>query len=392
MGYGLSDMTKSKIYFDNNASTQLDSRVCREMQEYLLDDLGNPASQHHFGRQARKKIDAARDQVAKFVGALDSEIFFTSGGTEGNNWIIKTMWQKLGGPGREVVASSVEHPSVLESLHWIERHGGLVKLLPVDGQGQIDPHEFKNNISNKTVLATFMAANNEAGVIFPITQLAKIAQENGIFFHSDAVQAAGKIPLEQICSGVDALTISSHKVYGPKGVGAVFVSKKHEANPFIEGGGQELGRRAGTENVLGIVGFGKASEIADAEVIADQNAIAKLKQKFEQRLLESIDNISVNAGSALRVANTSNICFNDVDGETILLHLDLAGIAVSTGAACSSGKSEPSHVLLAMGQSAQQASSSIRFSLGKFNTEVEVNRVAEFLIQLIPKLRRGEMI
>jgi cysteine desulfurase len=384
-------MATKKIYFDHNASTPLDSRVRQEMHNYLQDDLGNPASRHHFGRRARTKIDHARDSVAQMVGCEDSEIFFTSGGTEGNNWIVKTMWQRLGGPGKEVVSSAVEHPSVLESLKWIEHQGGRVKWVGVDSQGQIDPQDLEKSISDNTVLATFMAVNNETGVIFPTFELAEIAQKRGIFFHVDAVQAAGKIPLSSFIPRVHALTLSGHKIYGPKGIGAVYLSKTVEACPYISGGAQELGRRAGTENVLGIVGMGKACEIANSEMMIDSEAILELKQKFEERLLSSLEGISVNSRETKRVPNTSNICFQNLDGETILLHLDLAGIAVSTGAACASGKSEPSHVLLAMGQSAETASSSIRFSFGKLNTMREVNDVAEYLIELIPNLRRGEL-
>jgi cysteine desulfurase len=367
-----------RIYLDNNATTPLLPEVFEAMRPYFGEEFGNASSIHSYGQETRAAVEDARESVAELLGAKASEIVFTSGGTEGDNLAIAGLVEV----GDHVITSSIEHHAVLHAAKHLEEIGCEVTFLPVDGRGIVDPDDVKRALRPKTNLISIMVANNETGVLQPVEEIAKIAGEAGIHFHTDAVQAVGKIPIDVKRIGCHALTISGHKFHAPQGVGVLYLKKGTRVKPLFYGGRHERSRRAGTENVAGIVGLGKAAEIAKSGVESGADKkIAALRDKLEHGVLNQVEDATVNGDGAPRVPNTTNIRFDHIEGESLVIALDLKGLAVSTGAACSSGAIEPSHVLLAMGLPASQARSSIRFSLGKQTTEEEI----DFALALVPE-------
>ena len=374
------------IYFDNNATTKMDEQVFEEMKPYFCELYGNPSSMHTFGGQVGHKIGAAREQVAELLGCEPSEIIFTSGGTESDNTAIKGTLAATPNK-RKIITTRVEHPAVLAVCREQENHGYTVIELGVDKKGRLDLSELEEQLDEDTALVTIMYANNETGVIFPIEQIAEMVTSRGIVFHTDAVQAVGKIPLDLSNSNIDLLSISAHKLHGPKGVGVLYVRKGTRLSPYQLGGHQESGKRAGTENVPGIIGLGKACEIAQKNINQENIKVKKLRDKLEKAILEKCSDCMVNGEKEHRLPNTSNISFEYIEGEAILLLLDQHGICASSGSACTSGSLEPSHVLRAMGVPFTAAHGSVRFSLSKYNTEDEINYTIETMPAIINRLR-----
>ncbi len=375
----------SRIYFDNNATTPLHDSVVEEMLPFLTEKFGNPSSTHAFGREARRATDRARERVADFIGAQPSEVVFTSGGTESINHAIKVVVESHPKP-THLITDTVEHPAVFESCRDMETRGASVTYIPVDGFGSVSPGSVAAAITEKTALISIMLANNDVGTIQPLEEIARLAREHGALSHTDAVQAPAKIPVHVAELAVDLLSISAHKFNGPKGIGALYVRDGTNLGPMLLGGSQERKRRAGTENVAGIVGLGKACEIAANSSAANQR-IRSLRDRLEQSVLGQIDGTKVNGHPKQRLPNTSNISFQGVSADSLLINLDLEGVAVSAGSACASGAVEPSHVLLAMGLSREEAQSSLRFSLGQGNTVAEVDHAIEVLIGLVARMR-----
>jgi cysteine desulfurase len=374
------------IYFDNNATTRLAPEALEAMQPFLTELYGNPSSIHRFGSQVAQKIQEARERVAALLGAADPiEIVFTSCGTEGDNAAIRGILESQP-QKRHIVTTQVEHPAVLSLCQHLEKKGYRVTWLRVDADGMLDLEEFKASLSDDTALVSIMYANNETGVIFPIEAIGEIVKARGIPFHIDAVQVAGKIPLNLRQSPVDLLTISAHKFHGPKGVGALYVRRGITFRPFMIGGHQERGRRGGTENVAGIVGMGKAAELALGNMPADEPRVRGLRDHLEQSLLESCPESRVNGHREKRLPNTLNVSFKFLEGEAILVLLDQNGICASTGSACTAGSSEPSHVLRAMGVPPDWIQGAVRFSLSRYSTETEVGFVNQKLPSIVQRL------
>ncbi len=367
-----------RVYLDNNATTPVLPEVLAAMQPYFGEHFGNASSIHRHGQETRAAVERAREAVARLLGARASEIVFTSGGTEGDNLAIFGVTS----PGQHVIASTIEHHAVLNSCKHLEQSGCEVTYVPVDGRGQVNPDDVRRALRPNTQLITIMMANNETGVLQPVEEIGKIAAEADVYFHTDAVQAAVKVAIDVKRTGCDLLSISGHKMHAPQGVGALYVKKGTVLRPMVYGGSHERSRRAGTENVPGIVALGKAAELAQEgfsdEGIEDMSA---LRDRLEQVMLEEVEGSAVNGRGAARVPNTTSICFDCIEGEALVIALDLKGLAVSTGAACSSGAIEPSHVLTAMGMRPEQARGSLRFSLGKQTTREDV----EFALGLIPQ-------
>ena len=377
-----------RIYLDHNATTPVDPRVIEAMARVLGEEFGNPSSVHHFGQQAKARVDQARTAVAGLAGADPAEIVFTSGGTEADNLAIRGAAEALEPTGRRhLVTSGIEHEAVLKTVAALARRGWQATVLAVDASGIVAPGALREALSPSTALVSVMHANNEIGTVQPVAELAALAHEHGALFHTDAVQSAGKIPVDVHALGVDLLSMSAHKFYGPKGVGALWIRRGTRLVPTLTGGRHERNRRAGTENVPGIVGMGVAAELARAAMGAASAALAALRDRLEARILAEVPRATLNGAVASRVPNTSNISFEGVEAESLLIALDLEGVAVSTGSACSSGTLEPSHVLKAMGLSAHRTQSSIRFSLGAGNTEAQIDRVAALLPRVVEKLR-----
>jgi cysteine desulfurase len=377
-----------RIYLDHNATTPPSPAVVERMAAALRDEFGNPSSVHHFGQRAKAALDEARSAVAALVGGDPSEIVFTSGGTESDNFAIRGVAEALEATGRRhLIASAIEHEAVLNTLKALARRGWKTTLLPVDASGVVDPAVLETAITDDTALVSVMHANNEIGTIQPVAELARIARSRGALFHTDAVQSAGKIPVDVKGLGVDLLSISAHKFYGPKGVGALWIRRGVRLLPPITGGRQERNRRAGTENVAGIVGMGVAAREARAKMAEEAERLAALRDRLEAGILAAVPGTAVNGALTPRVPNTTNISFDRVEAESLLIALDLAGIAVSTGSACSSGTLEPSHVLKAMGLNPHRTQNSIRFSLGAANTEEDIDRVLAVLPGIVDKLR-----
>lgn len=382
------------VYMDNNATTPLHPEVKRAMAG-AMDLFGNASSFHQFGRRSREYIEAARGHIAGFIGAKPDEIIFVGNGSEANNTVLNTITCTSHGceachsPRRAIITSSIEHPCIMETSKCLESRGAKVFYLKVDGFGKADLRQLEELLSNeKAGLVSVMMANNEIGTIQDIKRIAALAHKYGALAHTDAVQALGKIPVDVDALGVDFLSLSAHKVCGPKGVGALYVREGSPYCPFIRGGHQEKGRRAGTENTLGIVGFGRAVEMLKVEMADDAKRMLRLKTALKEGIEKRVPDILVNGHPADSLPGTLNISFDGAEGEAILLYLDLAGIAVSTGSACSSGSLDPSHVILATGVSAERAHGSIRFSLGRENTEEDVDYVLEKLPQIMSKIRR----
>ena len=366
-----------RVYLDNNATTPVLPEVLEAMRPYFGEHFGNASSIHHHGQETRAAVERARESVAALLGCRPAEVVFTSGGTEADNLAIAGLVR----PGDHVVSSTIEHHAVLNSCKRLEERGIEVTYVPVDGRGLVDPNDIRRAIRPNTRLVTIMMANNETGVLQPVAEIGKVCAEADVYFHTDAVQAASKIPIRVKEIGCDLLSISGHKFHAPQGVGALFVRKGTTLEPLFHGGSHERSRRAGTENVPGIVGLGKAAELAlkGFEQRNDRD-IAELRDRLESSILQNVESAGVNSQGAPRVPNTSNIYFDYIEGEALIISLDLKGLAVSTGAACSSGAIEPSHVLTAMGLRPDRARASIRFSLGKQNTAEDV----DFAVQLVP--------
>ncbi len=371
-------------YLDNNATTPILGEVFEEMRPYFFEAFGNASASHGRGQQARAAIDLARGRVARLLGASPGEIVFTSGGTEGDNLAIRGVVS----PGDHVITSAVEHHAILQSCKRLQALGVKVTSLRVDGQARVDPDEVRAALRPDTRLISIMTANNETGTIEPVEEIGRIAAEAEVLFHTDAVQAAGKIPLDVNRIGCDLLTISGHKLNAPQGIGALFVRRGTLLQPLLEGGPQEAGRRAGTENLAGIVGLGRAAELARAWLAAGGGErLGALRDRFERAVLERIEATHVNAGEGPRVPNTSSIVFESISGRSLVVALDLKGIAASTGSACSSGSSSPPYVLTAIGASPEQAHASVRFSLGKQTTEAEIEYALSCLPEEVARLR-----
>ena len=370
-----------RVYLDNNATTPVLPEVLEAMRPYFAERFGNASSIHHHGQETRAAVERARESVAALLGCRASEVVFTSGGTEADNLAIFGLVR----PGDHVITSTIEHHAVLNACKHLAANGCEVTYIPVDGRGIVDPADVKRAIRPNTKLISVMFANNETGVVQPVAEVGKIAAEAEVYFHTDAVQAAGKVALDVNQIGCDLLTISGHKLHGPQGVGALYVRKGTQLEPMLHGGSHERSRRAGTENVPGIVGLGKAAELARAGLDrsnerGDDLKMAAARDRLERELLE-IEATGLNGKYAPRVPNTTNIYFDGIEGEALVIALDLKGLAISTGAACSSGAIEPSHVLIAMGLRPERAKASIRFSLGKQNTPEDV----DFALGLIPE-------
>jgi cysteine desulfurase len=377
------------IYMDNHATTRLDPRVLEAMMPFLTEAYGNAASRSHgFGWAADQAVEKARAQVAKLIGATAREIVFTSGATESDNLAITGAVQAAGGRGH-VITQATEHNAVLDTCRWLEKQGSRVTVLPVDAEGLIRLDDLRNAIQNeKPVLVTILAANNEIGTIQPIDAIGTLCHEHGVLFHSDAAQAIGKIPIDVARTNIDLLSISGHKIYGPKGIGALYVRRRNprvELTEQMHGGGHERGMRSGTLNVPGIVGLGAACELAAAELESESVRLAALRDRLQAKLEAGLDRVRVNGSQQQRLPGNLNITFEHVDSETLMM--GLKDVALSSGSACTSAKIEPSHVLRALGLSEESAHSTIRFGLGRFNTEEEVDYVAERLIDVVKKLR-----
>ena len=373
-----------RIYLDNNATTPVLPEVFQAMRPYFEEHFGNASSIHHHGQETRAAVENARDAVAALLACTAAEVVFTSGGTEGDNLAISG----LVAPGDHVITSSIEHHAALHACKHLEEIGCEVTVLPVDGRGLIDPEDVRRALRPKTKLISVMMANNETGVLQPVEQVGRIAAEAGVLFHTDAVQAAGKVQVDVNRIGCHALTISGHKIHAPQGTGALFVKKGTQLRPMFHGGRHERSRRAGTENVPGIVALGKAAQIASAAFArGDDQKMAAMRDRLQQGILAQVDEARVNGDSAARVPNTANIRFDHIEGEALVIALDLKGLAVSTGAACSSGAIEPSHVLVAMGLRPDQARSSIRFSLGKQTVEEDIDLALALVPETVARLR-----
>ncbi|MEN8614854.1 cysteine desulfurase NifS [Dehalogenimonas sp. THU2] len=376
-----------QVYLDNSATTPIDPRVRSAILPYLEDQFGNPSSVHSAGQNVRAAVEEAREKVAALIGARADEVFFTSGGTEADNWAIKgTAWAKRE-KGNHIITSAIEHHAVIESCHYLSKHGFDITLLPVDEYGLVDPEEVKRAITEKTILISVMHANNEIGTIQPVTEIGRIARERGILFHVDAVQTAGHLPVNVIEMNVDLLSVSGHKLYGPKGIGALYIKKGVRIDPLMSGGSQERGKRPGTENVPGIIGFGKAAELALEDMSGETERLTVLRDKLATELQTRIPDSHLNGHPTQRLPNNVNISFKYVEGESLVLNLDFDGIYASTGSACSSSSLEPSHVLLACGLIAEEAHGSLRFSLGKFTEAEDIEKVIEVLPGIVKKLR-----
>ncbi len=376
-----------RIYLDYAATTPVHPEVMKAMLPYFTDAFGNPSSIYSYGQEAKGAIEEARVKVADLIGAENEEIVFTSGGTEADNFAIKGVASASERKRNHIITSSIEHHAVIETCRFLERRGFRITYLPVDEYGLIAPDDIRRAITDETILITVMQGNNEMGTIQPIAEVGKVAREAGIYFHTDAVQTVGHIPVDVNELGVDLLSMSAHKLYGPKGVGALYIRKGTKLLAFMHGGEQERRRRASTENVPGIVGFGRAMELARQEMTAEAEWLTYLRDQLIKGLEERIDHTRLNGHPLKRLPNNVNISVDFVEGESMLLNLDLEGICASTGSACSSSSLEPSHVLLAMGLSHEQAHGSLRFSLGKWTTEEEIERVLDVLPRIVTKLR-----
>jgi len=373
------------IYLDNNATTMVAPEVVAAMQPFWTELYGNPSSIHHFGGQVAQHLSRAREQVAGLLGARPDEIVFTSGGSEGDNTAIRGALDAMPGKKRQVITSRVEHPAVRGLLQHLAKRGYKVIEVPVDRDGGLDMDFFEQHLTPETALVTIMWANNETGVLFPIERIAAMCRAQGVLFHTDAVQAAGKLPLDMANTPVDMLTISGHKLHAPKGIGALYVRKGTKLVPLIIGGHQEGGRRAGTENTAAIVGLGRAAEMAAGQIGEENSRVRALRDKLQQGLEQNCKGPVINGKH--RLPNTLNISFEYIEGESVLIMLDDLGIAASSGSACTSGSLEPSHVLRAMGVPFTAAHGSIRFSLSRYTTEPEIDTVLEHMPGIVDRLR-----
>jgi len=377
-----------RIYFDHNATTPVDPAVLEVVVRVLRDEFGNASSVHHFGQRAKGVLDDARSAVAALIGGEPSEVVFTSGGTEADNFALRGVAEALEPTGRKhLIATTIEHEAVLVTLRALARRGWTITLLPVGASGIVSPDALQAAITPATALVSVMHANNEIGTIQPVAELARIAHASGALVHTDAVQTAGKIPVNVRALGVDLLSLSAHKFYGPKGVGALWIKRGTRVAAILTGGKHERSRRAGTENVPGIAGLGAAAQLAMKKLASESSRLEALRNRVEEAVLVTIPGTAINGDRQSRVPNTTNISFEGIEAESLLIALDLEGIAVSTGSACSSGTLEPSHVLRAMGLSSHRTQNSIRISLGAANTDADADAFLHKLPAVVAKLR-----
>jgi cysteine desulfurase len=376
------------VYMDHGAGMPLDSRVFEAMKPYFRENYGNPSSSHSFGNSARNAIEAAREKIAQLVAAeKPQEVIFTSGGTESNNLAIKGFAYRNRKKGNHIITTAIEHISVINICKFLQKQGFEVSYVPVDKQGVVDLEKLGDAITDRTVLISVMYANGEIGTIQPIREIGKLARENSIVFHVDAVAAAGKVPINVKEENIDLLSLSSNDMYGPKGVGALYIKKGTKIQPIIQGGGQERGLRSGTENIPGIVGMGKAAEIAKREMEAEGKRLTALRDKLIEDALDKIDYSFLNGHPTERLPDNANLRFSYIEGESLILGLDMYGVQVSSGSACTSKTLEPSHVLLAIGLAHEEAHGSLVFTLGKQNSEEDVDYVLEVLPDVVKRLR-----
>lgn len=376
-----------RIYLDYAATTPVHPDVLEAMTPYFSESFGNPSAIYSYGQEAKAAIEEARASVAGLIGASEEEIYFTSGGTEADNFALEGVAFASKKPNSHIITTAIEHHAILETCKFLEKRGFKVTYVPVDEYGMIDVDEIRRSITSDTVLVSVMHANNEVGTIQPLAELSKITREAGVYLHTDAVQTVGHIPVNVDELGVDLLSMSAHKLYGPKGVGAIYIRKGTRITSFLHGGQQEKGRRASTENVPGIVGFGKAAGIAPRDMDKEQERLAGLRDQFISRLLGEISHITLNGHPTKRLPNNINVSIEFAEGESLLLSLDLVGICASTGSACSSGTLEASHVLLAMGCSHERAHSSLRFTMGRWTIQEDIDKVMEVLPGIVDRLR-----
>jgi len=377
-----------RIYLDHSATTPVDLEVAALMMTYYTEKYGNPSSVHGFGREAKQALEEARRQVAELIGATPQEVTFTSGGTEADNLAILGTAEAMRKKGKHLITSAIEHHAVLETCEYLEKNGFELTVIPVDSEGIVSVEDVRKAVRPDTILISVMHANNEVGAIQPIVEIGKLTKELGITFHVDAVQSLGKIPINVKEMNIDLLTVSSHKIYGPKGVGALYIRKGVRIVPLTHGGSQEKRRRSGTENTPGIIGFGKACELIGKRMAKEDEIQMKLRDKLMNGILERIKYVKVNGPlGEKRLPNNVNVSIRFVEGESLLLSLDMLGIAASSGSACTSGSLDPSHVLLAMGLVHEIAHGSLRFSLGRQNTEEEIDYVLEQLPKIVERLR-----
>ena len=378
---------KKLIYMDHAATTPLKKEVLDEMLPYMKDKFGNPSSIYSLGGQSKNAVEIAREKVANAINAKPREIFFTGGGSEADNWAIKGVAYANRNRGNHIITSKIEHHAVLHTCEYLEKQGFDVTYLDVDEYGLIDLEQLERSITDKTILISIMFANNEIGTIQPIKEIGRIAKEKGVYFHTDAVQAIGHIKIDVDELNIDLLTMAAHKFYGPKGIGALYIRQGVKIDPLISGGGQERNRRAGTENVPGIVGMGKAIELAYENFEEKNRRLTYLRNRLIEKIFEKIDYVRLNGHPTQRLPGNVNVCFEFTEGESLLLSLDMAGIAGSSGSACTSGSLEPSHVLLAIGLPHEIAHGSLRLTLGDSNTEEEIDYVVEKLVGIVARLR-----
>lgn len=379
---------EKRIYLDNAATTYVSSEVLNEMLPCFNTIYGNSSSLHSFGRDAMAIVDRAKDRIAKAINAEKSnEIYFTSGGTEANNWAIKGIAYANRDKGNHIITSAIEHDSIIESCNALRREGFRVTFLPVDENGLVNIADLMHFIDKETILISIMAVNNEIGTIQNVKAIAKTAHENGIIFHTDAVQGIGALKFDVQDMEIDLMSMSAHKIYGPKGIGALYIRNGIKIEDLIDGGNQERGKRGGTTNVPAIAGFGKAVEIANRDLVVNQQKLRAIRNYFLEQVFEKIPNVKLNGHPLQKIQGTVNLSFDFIEGESLLMLLDMNGIAVSTGSACTSGSLEPSHVLKALGLSNELAQGSIRFSFGKAVTKKEVDYVVEKLVESVEKLR-----
>ncbi|MBF8984818.1 cysteine desulfurase NifS [Lutibacter sp. B2] len=376
-----------RVYLDYAATTPVKEEVFEEMKPYFTEKFGNPSSIYSYGREAKQPIDVARTRIANAVGAKPEEIYFTAGGSESDNWAIKGIAFANKNKGNHIITTKIEHHAVLHTCEYLEKYGFEVTYLEVDEFGRIHLEDLEKAITDKTILISIMFANNEIGTIQPIKEIGQIARENKIYFHTDAVQALGNVKIDVDDLNIDSMSISSHKIYGPKGIGAMYLRKGVKIHSFVHGGAQERKRRAGTENVPGIVGFGKAAQLITENMDEHINHMMCLKDKLINGIIERIDFVKLNGHSEYRLPGNVNFIFEFIEGESLLLSLDLVGIAGSSGSACTSGSLDPSHVLMALGLPHEIAHGSLRLTIGSFTTEEDIDYVLEELPKIVQRLR-----
>lgn len=377
-----------EYYFDNAATTPVRPEVAKEIIPYFTESYGNPSSIYKIAQKNKNAVEKGREQVANAIGATPNEIYFTAGGSEADNWAIKGIAESYANKGKHIITSCIEHHAVLHTCEYLETKGYEVTYLPVDEYGMINIEDLRNAIRKDTILITIMFANNEIGTIQPISEIGQIAHENGIIFHTDAVQAVGHVEIDVKSMNIDMLSMSGHKFYGPKGIGALYIKKGIKLNPLIHGGAQERRRRAGTENVPGIVGIGLAADLASKELKTEMPRLTALRDKLIKEILEKVPYARLNGHPTKRLPGNVNISFEFIEGEGILLLLDYKGICASSGSACTSGSLDPSHVLLAIGLPHEKAHGSVRLSMGHFTTEEQVDYVIRELPPIIERLRQ----